>query len=88
MMKYLIINTGCHDETIGMDELTEGEFHLLKNLFDKLNENSNCGCQPKIVIVPAPNLKEVEENYEEKTGDYSHAIRLINGKFYICDDLP
>lgn len=86
-LKCLIINTGCDDETIGFCELTETEFHFVENLFNELNKNSLYGCQPTIKIILAPNLKEVSEDYEEETGDYSHIIKRINGKRYICDDL-
>ena len=60
-MKYRITNVGCDDETVCDFEFTDKEVCFLKSVFEKLNENSNYGCQPEIVIHPIVRIGDTEE---------------------------
>ena len=52
MKKYKIINIGCHDETIDAFQLTDEQYEFLKNVFERLNSQSEYECMPTIYIEP------------------------------------
>lgn len=85
---YLINNVGCDDTTYAILELTQTEYEFLAKIFEKINQNSSYGCQPKIKFNLEDKVELVNGDYEdefdyrEKTNDYYSDIKTINGKIY------
>ena len=74
---YMIINSGCDDATIGMQELTETEYQVLKSVFDNLNKKSTYGCMPTIHITDdLEELKKPSEYGAEHQGKWYTSRRL------------
>lgn len=61
--KYLIVLTGCDDETECEIELTEKEMQKFIEIAKKVNKKSTCGCQPTI---------SVYDNYGKKYEYFKH----------------
>ena len=85
--QYLVENVGCDDTTTTILELTQGEFDFLNNIFEIMNKNSSCGCQPKIYFNLTQKYEKIEGykdefDYAERTGDYCSDIKNINGDLY------
>lgn len=82
---YLIRNMGCDDDTYLIAKFTDTEANFLRDLFNRINQNSSYGCQPtiyikKIKITTKITLKDDEEwwcdGYADTYGDYD--MRLGN----------
>lgn len=85
-MKYIIHIKGCDDVTETEIELNDTEFEIIKKFAKASNENSYCGCQPKIsiydeydkVLSENGNFDRYEVNYEK---DLLKKRRMNNMEF-------
>ena len=89
---YIIRNMGCDDETYLIANFTDTEANFLRDLFNRINQNSSYGCQPTIYIkkiktIAKITLKDDEDWWDGYSATYGDYDLRLGHTYYKYEEL-